>query len=290
VGDFMKQSQSPPKLTQTDPFVKMRPQQQMYENWLRGATTGSNAGQIGGLGVGPRPEQTQALQDLSAFTGRSMPLYDQSVGELERVAGGQYLDPTQAAPYQRYRETQQDLANMLFGQQAGLIGARRPGAYNTSARLQQVGAAGAGTAGETAGRVGQAGYGLYGAERGRQEAAAQAAMNLAPDLSQQIFGYGEKLRAAEQQANIDQAQAQLAGMGLDQNTLELALKYLRSATGHPEPYIRGPSPWEQTNELLGSLAGGGVKMGGFGQGSATTPYQGTIYGASGGWATPRYQE
>jgi hypothetical protein len=249
VGDFMKQTQSPPKLTQTDPFVKMRPQQQMYEDWLRGATTGSRAGQIGGLGVGPRPEQTQALQDLSAFTGRSMPLYNQSVGELDRVAGGAYLDPTQAAPYQRYQAAQGNLANMLFGQQASQISGS-PTAGNTSARLAQIGAAGAGTAGQAAGRVGQAGYGLYGAERGRQEAAAQAAMNLAPDLSQQIFGYGEKLRSAEQQANIDQVQAQLMGMGLDQQTLQLALGYLRSATGQPARYVTGPSPWEQGNQLM----------------------------------------
>jgi len=283
MGALWKQQQAPPKLTQTDPFVHMRPQQQMYEDWLRGATTGSRAGQIGSLGVGPRPEQTQALQDLSAFTGRSMPLYNQSVGELQNVAGGGYLDPTQAAPYQRYRDTQRNLANMLFGQQASQIAGSHPGSYNTSARLAQVGRAGVGTAGQAAGRVGQAGYGLYGAERGRQEAAAQAAMNLAPDLSNQIFGYGEKLRSAEQQGNIDRAQAQLMGMGLDNQTLQLALKYLRSATGRPEPYVTGPSIWEQGNQLMGQ--GQGVNWGQFGQGGTPDPYTPGGLGTTGrrGW-------
>jgi hypothetical protein len=284
---FSEPTQTRPKLTQTDPFVNMRPQQQEYERMLRGATTGSRAGQIGSPFAAPGGQQLQALQDLAAFTGQSMPLYRQSVAELGEVAGGAALDPTQTAPYQRYRTAQESLANQLFGERASQITGARPGAYNTSTRLAQIGQAAGGTAGQAGQRVGQAGFGLYGAERGRQEAAANAAMNLAPELSEAIFGFNEQLRRAEQEANIDQMRAQLQGMGLDQQTMDLALMYLRSATGEPQPYIQGPSPWEMTNQgLQGASA---INWGGPGQQPAA-PYGGTIYAPSGGWATPKYQE
>jgi hypothetical protein len=60
-------------------------------------------------------------------------------------------------------------------------------------------------------------------------------------------------------------------MGLEGNQIDSLLKYLSVAAGHAEPYVKGPSGWQELNSIL-SMA---PAMKGFG-GPAGSP-QATSY-------------
>jgi hypothetical protein len=255
MGDFMKPTQSRPSTTQTDPFRDMRPQAQFAENALRGSLGASRAGEIGNPYVGPSAAQQATLGSMQNYLGQAMPAFNQGARELERVAAGAYLDPTKAAPYQQFKSSQMALAPMLFEDTANQLAGRSiaRGGGGSSLRLQQAQAAG-----EIGGGIGQkvagAGWEQYGRERGLQEAAAARGMTLAPGLAQQLFGQQETLRAAQQQANMEQLRGRLQAMGLQSGQIESLLKYLNVAAGRPAPYVQGPSGWQELNSVL-SMSG-----------------------------------
>src|SRR5262245_41726134 len=110
MGWFANKTQSPAKTTQTDPFRNYRPEQQYTENILKGMTSGSNAN-FGSVYAAPSALQTRSMNDMERYMREGRPLYDSSAKELERVAGGAYLDPTSTSQYQNYKSTQMNLAN-----------------------------------------------------------------------------------------------------------------------------------------------------------------------------------
>jgi hypothetical protein len=289
MGDFMKPTQTKPATTQTDPFTQLRPQQQFTEAMLRGGLGRARGGEIGSPYAGPNAGQLAALNAQQGYLNQARPAFTQGAQELERVAAGAYLDPTQSAPYQQFKQSQMALAPMLFQDVANQIAGRTSarGSYTTSARrLQQARGAGE-IGGSLAQKVAGAGWGQYGRERGLQEAAAARGEQLAPSLSQQVFGAQETLRGAQQAANLEQLRGQLQAMGMEGNQIESLLKYLSIAAGTPVPYVKGPSPWQQVNTGLSSATNIAGSPAGTPAGS---PYGGTIYAPSSGWATPRYQE
>jgi hypothetical protein len=255
MGDFMKPTQSRPSTTQTDPFRNMRPQAQFAEDVLRGSLGGSRAGEIGNPYVGPSAAQQATLGSMQGYLGQAMPAFTQGARELNRVAAGAYLDPTKAAPYQQFKSSQMALAPMLFQDTANQLAGRAiaRGGGGSSLRLQQAQAAG-----EIGGGIGQkvagAGWEQYGRERGLQEAAAARGMTLAPGLATQLFGQQETLRAAQQQANMEQLRGRLQAMGLQGAQIDSLLRYLNVAAGRPEPYVKGPSGWQELNSVL-SMSG-----------------------------------
>jgi hypothetical protein len=256
MGGFEKPTQSRPKLVQTRPFQNIPGQATWMEDVLGGATTGTRAG-FESPYAAPSAEQTAELDWLQQAGQAGRPLFREAVTDLERTAGGAYLDPTTTAPYQRLRGAEMNLASSVFGQRAGDIGAQAAigGAYNTSARQRML-AGQAGEIGTTTGRaVTGPAFREYGAERARQEDAAAKGMALAPELSRQIFATRETTRSAQQKAQIDQMEAQLAALGLNKAQIDTALSYMQLAAGQPVSYIKGPSVWQQLNAVLNSQQG-----------------------------------
>jgi hypothetical protein len=252
------------------------------------------AGQLPGIPaptgtfVGPQAQQRQALGLYGPGLEAARPAYETGLRTIEQTAGGAFLDPMQRAEFQRMSEARQNLARQLFGQTAADINQRAAaqGIYGSSAREAALGRAQAAMATQAAHDIAQAGWQQYGAERGAQEAAARAGAQIAPGIAQQMFGAGEQIRTAEQQARQFEAQqaqraaeiqlrGQLEAMGLDQQAVNQALAYMRLAAGEISPYITGPSPYQeslQTVRTAGSLmpglgtaaagAGGGGRPGG----------------------------
>jgi hypothetical protein len=260
-----------------------------------------------GTFVGPGEEQRQALAGYRAGLPLTAPAFTTGLRTIEQTAGGAFLDPTQRAEFQRMSEARQNLARQLFGEQAADINARAAaqGIYGSSAREAALGRAKAAMATQAAQDIAQAGYQQYGAERGAQEAAARAGVQIAPGLAEQMFRAGEVVRAPEQQARQFEAEqrqkaaeiqlraaevrlrGQLEAMGLDQRAVSQAIEYMRLAAGDISPYITGPSPYQeslQTIRTAGSLVpslgsaapGGGGGGGGFGYSTTGTPSYGAF--------------
>jgi len=243
--------------------------------YLRG-----RAEQIGGVGipaatgtfVGPQAQQRQALGLYGPGLEAARPAYETGLRTIEQTAGGAFLDPMQRAEFQRMSEARQALARQLFGETAADINQRAAaqGIYGSSAREAALGRAQERMATQAAQDIAQAGWQQYGAERGAQEAAARAGAQIAPGIAGQMFGAGEQVRSAEQQARQFEAQqaqqaaevrlrGQLEAMGLDQRAVSQALEYMRLAAGRFTPYITGKSPYQeslQTIETAGTVMGG----------------------------------
>jgi hypothetical protein len=232
-----------------------------------------------GTFVRPGAEQQQALAGYRAGLPLTGPAFTTGLRTIEQTAGGAFLDPTQRAEFQRMSEARQNLARQLFGEQAADINAEaaRRGIYGSSAREAALGRARAAMATQAAQDIAGAGWQQYGAERGAQERAAQAGVQIAPALAEQMFRAGEVVRAPEQQARQFEAEqrqraaelqqkaaeirlrGQLEAMGLDQRAVAQALDYMRLAAGDISPYITGPSPYQeslQTAQTAGSIAAG----------------------------------
>jgi len=98
-----------------------------------------------------------------------------------------------------------------------------------------------------------------------------------------MFGAGEQVRSAQQQARQFEAQqrqqaaelrlrGQLEAMGLDQRAVAQALDYMRLAAGDVSFYLAGPSPYQESLQTiktaaslypgLGTAAGAGAGAGG----------------------------
>jgi hypothetical protein len=245
------------------PYLRGRPEQIAATAGIPAAT---------GTFVGPQAQQRQALAAYGPGLQAARPAYETGLRTIEQTAGGAFLDPMQRAEFQRLSQARQDLARQLFGQTAADINQRAAaqGIYGSSAREAALGRAQAAMATQAAQDIAQAGWQQYGAERGAQEAAARAGAQIAPGIAQQMFGAGEQIRTAEQQARQFEAQqaqraaetrlaAQLQAMGLDQRAVSQALEYMRLAAGEISPYITGPSPYQeslQTIQTAGSLAKG----------------------------------
>ena len=290
--------QTPTQYQQTDPFRNLKDQQGYTEGLLRGATTGSHVGGIGGISVpqgrdpvnpfvGAGPQQQRALGQLENWYGEATPAFSTGVGQIERTAGGGYLDPMARPEFSRLGDARLNLARQMFAdfapQYSGAAGARGV-PFRSSSREEGVqrGAERIGT--QAAQDIAQAGWGQYGAERGLQEQAARAGAALAPGLAQQVFAGGEQLRGAEQaggtaqmqaqtqldqarmqaavQAQAEQMRGQLAAMGLDQRAIENVLNYMKIASGEPLKHIPGKSPYQEWMGVIGDV--GKMYTGGIG--------------------------
>jgi hypothetical protein len=247
-----------------------------------------------GTFVGPQAQQRQALAAYGPGLQAAAPAYQTGLRTIEQTAGGAFLDPMQRAEFQRMSEARQALARQLFGETAADINQRAAaqGIYGSSAREAALGRAQAAMATQAAQDIAQAGWQQYGAERGAQEAAARAGAQIAPGIAGQMFGAGEQIRSAEQQARQFQAQqaqqaaelrlrGQLEAMGLDQRAVTQALEYMRLAAGDVSFYLAGPSPYQ---ESLQTIKTAGSLMPGLGSAAAgATPPATASPGGSIGW-------
>jgi hypothetical protein len=215
--------------------------------------------------VGPRPEQTAAIEALQDYQRGASPLYGQSVGQQGRTVGGEYLDPMTSAPFQRLADARLNYAKQLFSdfapQYSSAAGAR--GVPAGSAREAGVQRGAERIAGQAAQDIASAGFGQYGAERGYQEAAGRYGTQLAPALASQVFGAGEQLRGAQQagataqmteegRRQIAAMEGQLRAMGLDDAAINTALRYM-ALRGLQRPERAQPS---QGGGLLAGLLSG----------------------------------
>jgi hypothetical protein len=327
-------TQVPMQMTGYDPYSQFGNQLGVIEPALRNRMQTSAMGQVGAPGavgnlyVAPGQQQTGALGALENWYGQATPAFTTGVGQIEKTAGGGYLDPMARPEFQRLAEARGDIARQMFGefapQYSGAAVARGV-PFRSSSREEGVqrGAERIGT--QAAQDVAQAGWQQYAAERAAQDAAARAGVELAPGLAGKVFQNAEQLRAAEQAAGTAQAELNLRGqiaamegrlraMGLDDQAIGRTLEYMRLRGLQGVAPLVGPSQGQQfTQGLQGMLpflqgtmgtsggigpVGGGIggMLGGGGGmlsnlfGGGQKGYGGTIYGPSGGWATPGRQE
>jgi hypothetical protein len=264
LGPFASRTprQFEPKVTK--PFPGLEPQQQAVEDLL-GRSTQSRVGQVTNPFVGAGPQQQGALDALANFQGAATPAFHQGLGQLGQTIGGNYLDVANVPAFQNLASTRKSMAQDLFSDAMGRINSNMAsqGLYDSLAR-ERMGAEQARRVGtEAAHDVAQAGFQQYGTERGLQEAATQRGLALAPGLAESVFGAGEKLRSAEQQAATDELRAKLTAMGLDNEAIGNVLRYMQIAVASQRPYIKGSSPYEENLDRLsteasafGSVTGG----------------------------------
>lgn len=217
---------------------------------------GRGGGDIGNPYVGPNAQQQGALDLLQRFSEEATPTFQAGNRQLQATIGGRYLDPMQQAPFQRLSDARLNLARQLFGEFApeyssSAVAAGVP--YSSSSREAgiQRGAERIGT--QAAQDIAQAGWGQYGAERGYQEAATARGLGLAPGLAGQVFTGNETLRAAQQQGATAQLEAQLRAMGLGNDAINVALRYMQLRALQPYPSIVGPTPEQQWTARLNGL-------------------------------------
>lgn len=229
---------------------------------------------------GPRPEQQQVMASMAANTRATEPLFATGVGELKKTAEGGYTDVASQPGFKTLASTREATARDLFGDLSNDINSRAAvrGNYDSSTRLNQRNRAAGRVANQAAQDIAQAGWGQYAQERGYQDAASRTGTQLNPALNQALFGEGETLRSAQQQAaqsdadrgiraQIAEAEAYLRAQGLNQNAIDQMLNYLRTVSGQALPSVVGPSDVETNREgLKAEASAASSAMGAFGGG------------------------
>ena len=260
MGDFIKPTQQRTKYTQADPFVNIKPQQ-AYAESLLGQSLGGLGGGVGNPYVGANPWQTGAQANLGQMLQQATPYYGTGLKTMEQVAGGGYLDPMAQAGFGNVAGDRRGLANAIFstamadprslqdprGGAFDAIYASIPAQAQRARAQERVGL-------RTEADIAAAALGQYGAERQAQQAMQMRAAGLAPQLSQQVFGAGEKLRSAEQEANTAQLMANLRAQGLSQDAINQVVSYLDIAKGQKLGPVVGPVPAEQTYQTVSNVA------------------------------------
>jgi hypothetical protein len=206
--------------------------------------------------VGPSGQQQGALNQLQGYSEQASPAFGAGVNQMMGTIGGQYLDPSKTPAFQNMANARMSLARQLFGDfapEARAAAGARGNPYGSSSQEAEVQRGGERIGTQAAQDIAQAGWQQYGAERAAQEAAAARGQGLAPGLASQVFTGNEQLRAAQQAANAFQTaqdtsrqeaamRGQLGAMGLDEQGIQNALRYMQLRGTQAINPLVGPTP------------------------------------------------
>jgi hypothetical protein len=242
--------QSAPKYKNVDPLQNYKPQQGVVENAVFGQFGGGPTS-VGNPYVGPNQWQTKAIDQLSGMRKEAEPAYGAGLKTTEKTLGGGYLDPMQQAGFKNVANDRRSIAEGVFG--TGMASQAVNPALGSATRTAQQARAQQRVGTQADADIAKQAFTQYGAERGLQDAAMQRAVAHAPGLAQTLFGEGEALRSAEQDANTAAMMANLRAQGYDDASINQAIRYLGIASGKTIGPVVGKVPAEVMDQTAASL-------------------------------------
>jgi hypothetical protein len=211
----------------------------------------------GQLGITPGVTDTPGMVRGMGAMSRTLPdvskMFKSGGKEQAGTIGGRYLDPTKVPAWQRLgtelqgqgRLNYQDLLDQARG------GAARSGNFWSSAREGQESAGASRIASDIATKMAEAGTNIYGQERGAQEAAAQRAQGMLPDVAQGMFGMGQGMQETQMKDLLSRLQGAQGTQALRDVPLQQLVSLFGSLGGQRE--ARQPTAWGGIVQGLGSL-------------------------------------
>jgi len=239
------------------------------------------------------PQQQAAMNQIFGYSQQADPFFGEGLAQQRGTVAGQYfqsptiqgkyLDPMNAAPFQRMANAREGFARNLFNQFAPEASGRAVAGgtpYRSTSREAEVQRGGERIASQAAQDIAQAGWGQFAREREFQEAAnareralqdaaAKYGTQLAPGLAGTVFSQNEQLRAAEQGANqfqtgedtkrdIANLTAQMTAEGFDEASIKNAIDFMRNQQAAT---VTGPTPAQTFLDYLKAAATGAQGVG-----------------------------